>query len=353
MNIAVFFGGKSVEHEVSIQSAKNIITTLKEMKNINIFPIFVDKNGGWHLSNDNLDNIKIISGIRYDFTSNEFIYKNKKIKIDVAFSMIHGNTGEDGKLQGFFETADIAYTGCDLLSSAITMNKKLSKTIAEREGISVLDDITVSINDFKRDRDSIISAAKRMKMPLFVKPNSLGSSVGVRKVKSISELTPSIENAFMYEDKIMIEKGVDSAREIVCGLLGNNESPDASPCGEIRVKGKHEFYDYNAKYTDENGMELLIPAEINLKTAEKIQLSAKKIFKALGCYGFARADFLMDPKDNKIYFCEINTIPGFTSHSLFPKLFEKKGIAIKEQVKKILNLAIERKSYQSNFKKSI
>lgn len=353
INIAVFYGGNSREHEVSIQSAKNIINELKKKDEINVIQIFIDRDGKWY-KKDIEDNKK--EPIIYNFSKKEFIINNEILKIDLAFSIIHGNIGEDGKLQGFFEIINIPYAGCDVLSSAISMNKKISKILVKNAGIPVLKDITFSSEEFNKNRRKIIENIKKIGLPVFVKPISLGSSVGVSKVKKISELDKAIKKAFEYEDNIMVEKGIEKAREIVCGIMGKTTSPIASPCGEIVIKGKHEFYDYEAKYLDENGMELIIPAAINIKTTQKIQQYSKKIFKTLSCYGFARVDFLMDPKNSKIYFCEINTIPGFTSHSLFPRLFEKASIPLKEQLQKISVAAIERynkmqeknKKYEAN-----
>lgn len=350
INLAVFYGGNSTEHEVSINSAKNIINVLNEKDEINVIQIFIDRDGKWYKKD--IENNKKES-IIYDFSKKEFIINNTTLKIDLAFSIIHGNIGEDGKLQGFFEVIDIPYTGCDVLSSAISMNKKISKILVKNAGIPVLEDITFNSEEFNKNKRKIIENIEKIGLPVFVKPVSLGSSVGVSKVKKISELDKVIKKAFEYEDNIMVEKGIEKAREIVCGIIGKTTSPTPSPCGEIVIKGKHEFYDYSAKYLDENGMELIIPAAINVKTTQRIQNYSKKIFTTLGCYGFARVDFLMDPKNSKIYFCEINTIPGFTSHSLFPRLFEKASVPVKQQLREILVTAIERYKKMQEKKKKI
>jgi D-alanine-D-alanine ligase len=342
ISVILFYGGKSVEHEVSIESAKNIISVLGKEKEITLYPVFIDKDGRWHLTEEDLSKIKKISDIKYDFTKKVFITKDKTFKIDIAFSIIHGNGGEDGKLQGLFETMGVAYTGCDVLSSAVTMNKKLSKTIVKLNGIKVLDDVTFSANEFKKSRNEILKRIKKLGFPLFVKPNSLGSSVGVKKVKKKSEIISAIRNAFKYDRVVMVEKGLERPREIVCGVLGNEEKLDVSVCGEVIVKGRHEFYDYNAKYIDDKGMELKIPAEISKSAQNKIQQYTKKIFLALGCYGFSRADYFIDRRTNKIYFCEINTIPGFTSHSLFPSVFKASGLKLEEQIRRIIITALLR-----------
>lgn len=343
LNMVFFYGGNSVEHEVSIESAKNVLALFKKKSEIKVYPIYIDKTGRWYLTENDLSKVKKISGIKYDFTKKVFVTDKGSFKADIGFSMIHGNVGEDGKIQGFFETVGMAYAGCDVLSSALSMNKKLSKTIAKINGVPVLDDVTFTKDYFEKNKDAVIKKIIRLGFPVFVKPVSLGSSVGVSKVKTDKELLKAIKNAFRYDYEIMVEKGIDRAREIVCGIIGNDEVVDVSVCGEVVVKGKHEFYDYNAKYLDDNGMELKIPAGIKKSLEKKIQNYTRIIFKAFGCYGFARVDFLMEPKNDKVYFCEINTIPGFTSHSLFPSLFKNSGMELKEQIRRIVALAFIRR----------
>lgn len=349
-SVAVFFGGMSTEHEVSIESAKNVIKHLFEMNIYEIYPIFIDKDGKWFLTNTDIwQNIQKISKLYYDFSDSSFVFGDIKKNIDVCFSLIHGNVGEDGKLAGFFETIDVAYTGCGVLSSAIGMNKKLSKLLVQRSGVKILDDIFVNKKDF--NREEILKLVKNIDFPVFVKPNTLGSSIGVSKVKRIDDLFISIEKAFEYDDEILIEKGIDRARELVVGIIGDGFKNYISNVGEVVVKGNHEFYDYQAKYLDDNGMELKIPAEVEVGLSDFLKKDAEKIFKALGSYGFSRIDFLMDPKTKDVFFCEINTIPGFTSHSLFPRLFASVGIDIKKQLEIIIELALKRKSGQKSLKK--
>ncbi len=343
INMAIFFGGKSAEHEVSIESIKNTIKiALSHSDIVNVYPIYITKDGKWYYVDKNIKKIKKISNVRYDFTSGKFIINKKTVDIHFCFSMIHGTGGEDGKLQGFFETINVPYAGSDVLASAISMNKRLSKRIVKMVGVNVLDDVCFTKDEFEKERDKIINKIKKLGFPVFVKPVSLGSSVGVSKVKSERSLLEAIKKAFDYDIEIMVEKGVDKAREIVCGVIGGYEEIYTSICGEVVVKGKHEFYDYNAKYLDPEGMELKIPALISDEECKKVQQYSKKIFKAIGCYGFARVDFLMDPKTNEIFFCEINTIPGFTSHSLFPSLFEKSLVELDDQIRYIMVLGFLR-----------
>jgi len=354
INIAVLFGGKSVEHDVSIESARSVCSIIYKNKKYNLVPIYIDKESKWFLTDMSFfeNGSKKMTGIFYDTIENSFYAGKNKIIIDVAFSLIHGNTGEDGKLQGLLELSDMAYIGCDVLSSAIAMDKKISKTFAKINGVPVLEDLTITKNDFLKEKNSILKKASKMKYPLFVKPVSLGSSVGVVKVKKESELEKAILYSLKFDREIIIEKGVNNAREIVCGVLGNWQDVKASLCGEVRIKGKHEFYDYNAKYLDDNGMELLIPAPISKEVSDRIREYAIKIFKAIKGYGLSRIDFFLNPENEKeIYFCEINTIPGFTSHSLYPKLWENTGIPQNKLIDKLIKLAIERKKFKDKLKK--
>lgn len=351
-NVAVFFGGVTTEHEVSIESAKNVIKNLNENKFYEIYPIFIDRNGDWFLTNLNIwEGINKISNVFFDFSKKTFIFDNNKKNIDVCFSLIHGNIGEDGKLAGFFETVGLAYTGCGVLSSAIGMNKKLSKMLVKSAGVEVLDDIFVNRKDFKKEE--VLRYVNNTGFPVFVKPNTLGSSVGVSKVKNIDEIFAAINKAFNYDNEILIEKGIDRARELVVGIIGDGFKNHVSEVGEVIVKGRHEFYDYEAKYLDDNGMELKIPANVDSSIADILKKETEKIFRAVGGYGFSRIDFLMDPKTEDFFFCEINTIPGFTSHSLFPRLFELTGIEVKKQLEMIIELAIRRKKENDSLKRMI
>lgn len=351
-SIAVFFGGVTTEHEVSIESAKNVIRNLCEMDLYEVYPFFISKDGRWFLTNIDIWNgIELKSDIYYNFSKNSFIFDGSEKHIDVCFSLIHGNIGEDGKLCGFFETVGLAYTGCGVLSSAIGMNKKFSKLSVAREGIKVVEDLFFDRREFSKDK--ILKWIENVGLPVFVKPNNLGSSVGVSKVKNIDELFNSIENAFKYDSEVLIEKAIDRARELVVGIIGDGFENYVSSVGEIVLKAKHEFYDYEAKYIDDDAVELKIPAEIDHDLELQLKRDAIKVFKTLGCYGFSRVDFLMDPKTNNVFFCEINTIPGFTSHSLFPRLFQSIGFDIKKQLKMIIELAFRRKEIQGILKRTI
>ena len=352
VDIALIFGGKSTEHEVSIESAKSVANIISRIKKYKLHLFFVDKNNIWYEVDKNFFNKSVLKKkIIFDLEKG-FISGNKKIKLDAVFPLIHGNTGEDGKIQGLLELMDIPYVGCDVLSSAIGMNKKISKLIAHLSQIPILEDLIVNkkyLNDNFRELEI---KAEKLGYPVFVKPVSLGSSVGVIKIKNRNELKKGLISALKYDREIMIEKGLERPKEIVCALLGDYEEVKASHCGEVIIKGSHDFYDYNAKYIDNNAMELAIPAKISDEQAKKIQEYSIKMFKAIKGYGLARADFFIDSK-NKIYFCEINTIPGFTSHSLYPRLWEYSKIKNTELVDKLISLAIKRKKENDKLKKMI
>ncbi|GAB4029571.1 MAG: D-alanine--D-alanine ligase [Elusimicrobiota bacterium] len=342
IRLAIIFGGQSQEHEVSLESAKSVYANCLKSEKILPLLLYIDRKGNWNLVDGSFFSVRGRGlPVSMDF-SKGFISSGKKLSVDAAFSLIHGNTGEDGKLQGLLEMLKLPYAGCGVLSSAVSMDKKLTKTLAAIAGVPVLPDMIITSSGLK-NFSAIKKEAKKLGYPIFVKPNTLGSSVGVKKVKSEKELLPALKYALKYDREVLIEKGVDRAREIVCGLLGGYENYAASPCGEVRVKGAHEFYDYSAKYLDDNGMELLIPAPLKSSVEKKIRDCAVKVFSAIKGYGLARADFFVDPKKpEKFYFCEINVIPGFTSHSLYPRLWEKGGINTVALIEKIVSLALKK-----------
>ncbi|MCX5784690.1 MAG: D-alanine--D-alanine ligase [Elusimicrobia bacterium] len=348
--IAVIFGGRSPEHEVSIESAKTVCAELLKGGFLPK-PVYITKRGDWRLANYQvLKRGGKPAGEFIEPSFKEGCFKTEsgaKLKPAAVFPIIHGATGEDGKLQGLLELLGMAYVGCGVMASALGMDKIISKKLAADAGAPVLPHIIVRASDKNRIGPKLKKAAG-LGFPLFVKPVTLGSSVGIRKVKKAAALKAAVNFAFRYDTAVMIEKGVDYAREIVCGVLGEGAGARASVCGEVRPVGGHEFYDYESKYLDENGMEFNLPAALSKKTAGKLRGLSTAVFAALGCHGMARIDFLMDPKnEKKFYFCEINTVPGFTSHSLYPRLWASTGLAPAETVKKLVELAIKRQAQQS------
>jgi D-alanine-D-alanine ligase len=348
--ICVIFGGRSAEHEVSVESARTVTDKLF-LAGYSVLPVYIPRCGAWRLvgreafvKRGELRGEKVEPSLE----KGSFLLRGRPLGIDAVFPLVHGSTGEDGVLQGFLELLGLPYVGSGVLASAAGMDKILSKNIAEEHGLPVLPHVV--IRD-KRRAAAALKAARRLGLPLFVKPVSQGSSVGVVKVKALGDLAKAVAFAFRFDSAVMIEKGVDRAREIVCGVLGSPDDASASVAGEVRPKGKHEFYDYEAKYLDENGIEFTAPARLSESAARKLRGASAAVFSALGCHGMARVDFFVDPKnEKKFYFGEINTIPGFTSHSLYPALWKNTGVDIVRLVDRLVRLALKRSRAKGRLK---
>ncbi len=267
---------------------------------------------------------------------------DRAIDVDIIFPVLHGTFGEDGTIQGLLELADIPYVGAGVLGSAAGMDKDVMKSLFRAAGLPIVKHVTILRGDWEREpRASEKLVEKGLKFPVFVKPANLGSSVGISKAHNTKELGPAIYEAAKFDRKIVIEQGVGGekkAREIECSVLGNDH-PEASVPGEI-VPGK-EFYDYTAKYLDE-GSQLIIPAKLSKSDTKQVQQLAIAAFKAVDCAGLARVDFLVDPKSRKIYLNEINTMPGFTSISMYPKLWAASGLRYPDLIEKLIKLGLER-----------
>jgi len=354
IRVAVLFGGKSAEHEVSIQSAKNVFQSLDKNKYEPIL-IGIDKHGVWHqlpetyllssafMQKKSLmdgDEVSLISGRNSLVSSSE----NKSASIDVVFPVLHGTFGEDGTIQGLLKLANIPFVGSGVLGSAIGMDKDVMKRLLRDAGLPIAKFLVfrkgenVSFNEIKSE----------LGLPFFVKPANLGSSVGIAKVKGQKEFEKAIIEAFSYDTKIIIEQYVN-CQEIECSVLGN-ERPIASTPGEIIPK--NEFYDYSAKY-EENGMQLKIPAELSREKIKEVQDVAIKVFSVLELEGMARIDFFLDKDTGELYVNEANTIPGFTNMSVYPKLWEASGISNQKLVDKLITLAIESHQKQQHLKTSL
>lgn len=344
-NIAVIFGGRSGEHEVSLQSAKFIMDMIdKEL--FNVIPIGISKDGQWYTGPDVREGLlnKEIKGspisIKLFGTNRGFMVKDgqtwKELEIDVVFPCIHGTFGEDGTLQGLLDLLTTPYVGSGVLGSAVAMDKEMMKSIFVEKGLPVGPYISFNNYSWTTDKDSLINQMEALGYPLFVKPANLGSSVGISKAKTREQLLEAINLAFQYDTKLVVEKGL-VAREIEVSVLGNKDL-FVSVAGEV-VPG-NEFYDYNAKYIDDNS-EILIPAILPPGVEDEIKILAKKAFRVLDCFGLSRVDFFYD-NEGKIWVNEVNTIPGFTRISMYPKLLEASGISSKELVMQLINLAIER-----------
>ncbi|OGR50324.1 MAG: hypothetical protein A2049_12980 [Elusimicrobia bacterium GWA2_62_23] len=339
--VGVIFGGKSPEHEVSIESAKTVCAGL-EKAGFSALPIYVPRSGGWRLAamKDLLAGRPLKGPVlEPSLAAGCFLKKGGgRVKPDALFPIIHGSTGEDGVLQGLLELLGVPYSGCGVTASAVGMDKVISKELAALDGVPVLPHVVVRAHQ-RAAMGPLLKKAARLGFPLFVKPVAQGSSVGVAKVKRLSQLRPAVLDAFRFDNAVLIEKGVDRAREIVCGVLGSPAGAKASVCGEVVPKGKHEFFDYEAKYLDDDGMDFLLPAPLAAPVAARLRELAVRIFLALGGSGMARVDFFVDPKnERKVYFCEINTLPGFTSHSLYPRLWAKTGLKPERVLKELVRI---------------
>lgn len=334
LRIAVIFGGRSAEHEVSLVSAASIIKTL-DRKKYSVKEIGIAKDGQWLTG----------SGANEKFKKRSLLGLKKvklapgaKPEFDVAFPIVHGTYGEDGKLQGLFEMLDVPYVGCGVLSSAACMDKYTTKMIFKAHGlpqVKFMHTARAEINNnFPELKRKII---KNIGLPCFIKPSNLGSSIGIAKIKNAIALKSALKNATRYDESVLIEKAV-SAREIECAVLGN-ENPVASVAGEIVPN--REFYDYYSKYVD-NKCRFFIPARIPAAQMRKIQTLAVQAFKIMQCSGMARVDFFMDKKTNALYINELNTLPGFTSISMYPKMFMSSGIPYPRLLDRLIALALER-----------
>ncbi|HBV01280.1 MAG TPA: D-alanine--D-alanine ligase [Candidatus Taylorbacteria bacterium] len=350
IRVGIIFGGKSTEHEVSLQSAKNVIAALDKEKYEPVM-IGIDKTGRWFRSSRanyllHSENPKLIA-LNKKVAQGMVLIPGEERQLmvlsggevnqalDVVFPILHGPLGEDGTMQGLLKLIDIPFVGPGVLGSAIGMDKDVQKRILRDAGIPIAKFLTIREQD--KDTVSFTRVKKQLGLPLFIKPANAGSSVGVTKVKKEADFQTAIEDAFRYDSKILIEEGIDG-REIECAILGN-EDPIASVLGEI--KPNHEFYSYEAKYIDENGAVSEIPAKLPKVVIKKVQETAVASFKALECEGMARVDSFLT-KDGRVLVNEINTIPGFTKISMYPKLWEASGIAYPKLIDTLITLALAR-----------
>jgi D-alanine-D-alanine ligase len=400
LRVGILFGGRSGEHEVSLLSAASVLNAIDKNK-YEVVPIGITKDGRW-LTAEHAQNLlqgKAAGGGPFDsrsgqvrptpalpsqahlragdpeatpgaavlargesvvvppepahregglvpFQSDAALTRrasDRAINVDVIFPVLHGTFGEDGTIQGLLELADIAYVGAGVLGSAAGMDKDIMKSLFIAAGIPIVRHVTILRGAWEKEPKKVQKLVEsKLKYPVFVKPANLGSSVGISKAHNRKELGPAIEEAAKFDRKIVIEEGVGGkkykAREIECSVLGNDD-PVASVPGEI-VPGK-EFYDYTAKYVDE-GSQLIIPAKLSKADTKKVQELAVRAFKAVDCSGLARVDFLMEPGSRKIFLNEINTMPGFTAISMYPKLWAASGLAYSDLIDRLIQLGIER-----------
>ena len=370
MTIALIYGGKSGEHEVSLMSGAAVARHID--KKHTIILIGITKDGRWFLQDDaELGRVRADAKAALRVMEKEgaeirvapgmknaaFSAGGRVLDIDVAFAVLHGTNGEDGTIQGLFETADIPYVGCSVASSALTMDKEKTKVVLQAAGIRVVPYVTVRRADVLDPRayDALVEkAVSTLGFPLFVKPSAAGSSNGAAKAENAKALSVALADAFLWDDKVLIEKAIN-ARELECAVTGNTtaaegvrESVTVYGPGEIVLT--HEFYDYNAKYKDSDGVR--IPADISESLREKIRNIALNAYKIVDASGLSRIDFFLDKDSGEIYLNEINSMPGFTAISMFPKACESEGLSFTCLTELLIEEAILRRKERSVLKTS-
>lgn len=345
LSICVLFGGVSSEHSVSEVSASAVLDNIDREK-YNVHPIGITMDGKWlyyegevdEIINHNWELCKVIPAVVSPDRGDKAIIKLgetlEKIKIDAVYPVLHGKNGEDGTVQGLCELAGIPYVGSGVVGSAVCMDKCIAKILFEKAGIPQADWVEMKLGD-TADYELI---EKKLGYPCFIKPSSAGSSMGVTKANNREELSAGIELALKHDYKVLIEEAID-AREVECGVMGNLDPKTSDVLGEI--KPAKEFYDFEAKYEDDDS-KLMIPSPVSRETEEKIKKYAKMAYKICECRGHARVDFFVEKTTGQIYLNEINTIPGFTPISMYPKVWEASGLSMRELIDKHIELALSR-----------
>jgi D-alanine-D-alanine ligase len=354
LRVGVLFGGQSAEHEVSLQSARNVIEAI-DPKKYQVVLLGIDRAGRWHLESatrflldaedprrirlgEGGEDVALVPGDRSDLI--RLGGSGLEEPLDVIFPVLHGPLGEDGTVQGLLRLANIPFVGSGVLGSAVAMDKDVAKRLLRDSGIPVADWVSLRRRD--PARPDFARLAERLGLPLFVKPANMGSSVGVHRVADEDAFEAAVKDAFAYDRKVLVEEHIDG-REIECAVLGN-EAPLASVPGEIIPR--HDFYSYEAKYLDQEGADLVIPADLSEDDAQRVQDLAIRTFQALCCEGMARVDFFLQP-GGRLLVNELNSIPGFTRISMYPKLWEATGLGYSALVDRLIELALERGAEES------
>ncbi|MCL1994748.1 MAG: D-alanine--D-alanine ligase [Defluviitaleaceae bacterium] len=343
LNIGVVFGGASPEHDVSCASALNIFNYL-DLDKYNIIPIYVSREGCWFLYDGNLSKLpanieKYSAGVTLSRQGILRIVgeKVKNITIDVAFSVIHGRTGEDGAIQGFFEMCGLPYVGCGVSASAICMDKTRANSVVESLGIPTIPYITIFENDSDDSVEKKVAEVRsKLGYPCFVKPASGGSSIGTSKAKNKKEIIAAVEHALKFDYKVIIQKFI-KCRELECSVIGSGDEIEVSLPGEIVTP--EEFYSYDAKYNNPVSKNI-IPAPVDKKIADTAMEYSFEIFKSIECSGLARIDFFLEQKTDKLFFNEINTMPGFTNISMYPQSIVHMGYSPQSMLDRLINIAV-------------
>ena len=353
LRVGIVFGGRSVEHEVSISSATSILAALDPSR-YEVRLLGIDPEGRWRLVNPARlqegarGREVLLPAVPGDGTLVAVESGEPMGQLDVVLPMVHGTGGEDGALQGFLELADVPYVGAGVLASAVQMDKEVAKRLLAGAGIPVVPWLSVRSVALSREAAAVTERAlEELGLPLFVKPSSLGSSVGISKVTAQDGLVPALEHAARYDEKLLIEAAID-ARELEVAVLGNHE-PEASVPGEILPK--REFYDYESKYVDED-TELLIPAPISEALTTELRRLALESFRLLEGAGMARVDFFLERESDRILLNEVNSVPGFTEVSMYPKLWEASGLPYPALLDRLIELALERHRERSKLERT-
>ena len=357
LRVLVLFGGRSAEHEISLLSARFVVEAL-DPERFEAVLVGIDKQGRWQLESresllgagDGAGAIALSSGLPQVSLPPRpapggalelSVEARAGLGVDVVFPVLHGPMGEDGTVQGLLELSGLPYVGAGVLGSAVGMDKDVMKRLLEQAGLPLLPYVTLRQARYARARDACLLEANRLAFPVFVKPANLGSSVGVSRVLTPAELGPAVDHAFEFDGKVVIEQGLDHPREIECAVLGDSSERVVSVPGEIIVDHPDGFYSYAAKYLDDVGATMRIPAELSAAEIAEAQRLASRTFDALECEGMARVDLFLD-RERNLWVNEINTIPGFTRISMYPKLMQASGVSPRELVGRLIDDALTR-----------
>jgi D-alanine-D-alanine ligase len=360
LRVGVVFGGRSGEHEISLRSALSIMSAMDPAR-YEVVPIGIARDGRWYLYNDAL---RMLGDVVANLGELQSVHTQVSLlpqpggdalvslardpahpraegrgAIDVVFPVLHGTYGEDGTVQGLLELAAIPYVGAGVLGSAVGIDKDIQKRLLRDAGVPVVRFAALAHNDYLRHPEAARQIADRLGYPVFIKPNALGSSIGISKVKRPEDLSGALGDAFQYDRKVLIEAACEG-REFECSVLGNDD-PEASLPGEVIVEHGHNFYSYDSKYLDPEGASFKIPAELPATVVERIRSLSIAAFKALGLRGMTRVDFLASRGLEEIFINEVNTIPGFTRISMYPKLWEVSGLPLPRLIDRLIELALE------------
>ncbi|MBI3160862.1 MAG: D-alanine--D-alanine ligase [Chloroflexi bacterium] len=360
LRVAVLFGGRSGEHDVSLMSARSVLNAL-DPERYEVIQIGITLDGNWltgvntldAFENGNMEGLDRVIPPTEPSRQSLYIVRSTKIGdkletlagVDVFFPVLHGPFGEDGTMQGLLELADVAYVGAGVAGSAVGMDKAIFKDVMRANGIPIVESMLVLRSDIEKDMNAVITKIEKIgAYPFFAKPANLGSSVGISKCNSRSDLGEGLMEAARYDRRIVVERGVGQVREIEVSVLGN-ETPQTSVCGEVIPS--REFYSYESKYEDGTSG-LIIPSDLPADVSDKIREYAARAYKAIDCAGMARADFFVERDTNKIFLNELNTLPGFTSISMYPKLWQASGLSYPKLVDRLIELAFERKAQRDH-----